>query len=85
MVDVLVKAVLVELTILKPISIFEFLRYCWPSWISNDILATVSDSSLGSQRCDQQILFPTLVTNINVVRLTTLCKPILLLGLICTP
>ena len=80
MVDVLVKVVLVELTILKPISIFEFLRYCWPSWISNDILATVSDSSLGSQRCDQQIGH-----YMNVIRLTTLCKPILLLGLICTP
>ena len=29
----------VELTILKSISIFEFHRYCWPSWISNVILA----------------------------------------------
>ena len=47
MVDVFVKVVLVELTILKPISIFEFLRYCWPSWISNVILATVGDSKLG--------------------------------------
>ena len=46
MVDVLVKVVSVELTILKPISIFEFLRYCWPSWISNVILATVGDSKL---------------------------------------
>ena len=36
--DVLVTIVLVEWTILKSISIFEFHCYCWPSWISNVIL-----------------------------------------------